>query len=256
MCLAIYKPRGVQISRKYLEAGYDENPHGCGFAYAKGGHIIVSKNFSDFGGFYKAIRSLMPKHPMLIHFRWATHGSKTVANTHPFVINSGAYAVIHNGCINIKTKGDKSDTRTFCEQVLEPMFKLVAFDDSALRYLVEGNIGCSNKVAVLRADGKHVIFNEHIGHWHKGAWFSNHGYVKSSRWESSTTGWLKPTIASAKDATEAMWNRLGYNKSAQGQSWPDVITEPDPDEIAAEAAQAETQPFPDYEGRAYGAGSL
>src|SRR4029077_20911690 len=146
MCLAIWKPKGIQISRKYLENGYDDNPHGCGFAYSAKGHINVQKGFKDFGAFYKAIRPLMSKHPMLIHFRWATHGSHSTANTHPFMINAGRFAVIHNGCINIKTSGDKSDTRMFCERVLEPMFNMVEFDDDALRYLVQGNIGSVNKV--------------------------------------------------------------------------------------------------------------
>ena len=241
MCLAIYKPKGVEIPKKNLKRGFEENDHGCGFAYAIHGRIEIAKGFKSFGEFWDSVKPLQPRYPMLIHFRLATHGDRTPANMHPFSVCKGKFAVIHNGIINIKTEGNKSDTATFCSQVLEPMYRKHYMDDSGLKYLIETSIGSGNKIAVLRCDGRHMIYNESSGHWHKGAWYSNDSYKETSRkWSNWLSGTRQNMATSFK---QSYWGKLAGVRS-------DVHDE---DELAAEAiAQAEADkqarmPFPDYD---------
>jgi predicted glutamine amidotransferase len=177
MCLAIVKPKGVQIARKYLENGFYNNEDGAGFAVAVGGKLIIKKGFFKFTDFMEAFKPYANK-MAIIHFRASTHGKVTEENCHPYPLLNNRYAMIHNGVISIKRtiNEDMSDTYHFGELVLGKMLKEHKMDDLALKYLVETSIGSNNKVALLRRDGAYFIYNEESGSWHKGAWFSNGGY--------------------------------------------------------------------------------
>jgi len=183
MCLAIFKPKGVEIKKKYLRNGWDNNEDGAGFALARGNAVEIHKGFFTFKEFYTAFKEFNnPREVALIHFRWGTHGPNNAANCHPFSVCGDKYAMIHNGIIDIKRENFAlSDTAHFCELVLQPILeKGVEFDSGALRYLVEGSIGDLNKIVLLRGDGAHVIFHEKKGEWKNGSWYSNNGYQYAS----------------------------------------------------------------------------
>jgi Glutamine amidotransferases class-II len=181
MCMAIYKPTGKQIKRKYLKNAFNANPHGCGIAWVENGEINILKGMWTFDKFWAEYQA-REKHPMLIHFRFATHGEKNETNCHPFMLNGGQFAMIHNGVLPIaQTIEHLSDTGNFCELVLNPLLKTVQPDNPALRYLIEQTIGKNNKIAVIDVSGNATIYNEGAGHWHKGVWYSNDGY-KASLW--------------------------------------------------------------------------
>ncbi len=177
MCLAIFKPRGVCISKKYLRNGFESNDHGAGFAVAtKEGELKIFKGYMTWKDFYTAYKPFAGA-TALIHFRLATHGDMSHDNCHPFDLCNGTLAMVHNGIISMMSDDrTKSDTRLFCETVLEPLLKRVPINEPALKLLVEAAIGSGNKVALLHASGAHVIFNEGAGEWCNGAWFSNTGY--------------------------------------------------------------------------------
>jgi glutamine amidotransferase len=226
MCLAIYKPKGVEISKAYYRNGYSENRDGCGFAFARNGRIECYKGFTSFSDFWQAIKPLQGKHAMLVHFRFATHGDKTTSNVHPILIANGKIAVIHNGVIPIKTTGNDSDTVTFARDVLAPCFKRFSWRDATLKYLVETSIGSGNKIVALNAQGDVVIFNEASGHWHKGSWYSNHGYEGTKRWWSQCNAYASACVSrwSTKEKSDST---IRYYKQ-------DVFDEIDSDEIEAE----------------------
>jgi glutamine amidotransferase len=185
MCLAIYKPRGIQIAKKYLQNGFTNNDDGAGFAIAtRDKRLQVYKGFATFDAFYTEYL-LHAAETMIIHFRWATHGDRTEYNCHPFEMCNGQIAMVHNGILDIDIPdGDKqkSDTRVYCEAVLEPLLYRVPVDHPSLTFLLEKAIGSSNKIILLACDGKYSIVNAVAGEWHKGAWYSNTGYKYSTSW--------------------------------------------------------------------------
>ena len=187
MCLAIYKPNGVEIAQRYLRHGFHNNMDGAGFAVCINNKIAIFKGYTTFDSFMEAYKPHATR-AAIIHFRIATHGETTTKNCHPFGLHDNRYALIHNGIINIDTKFQKemSDTWHFAELVLSPMLKTLAFDHPALKYLIETSIGSFNKIVMLRGDGAHMIFNERHGAWNKGAWFSNDSYKHGYVWQTST----------------------------------------------------------------------
>jgi glutamine amidotransferase len=185
MCLAIYKPRGIHIAKKYLCNGFTNNDDGAGFAVAtRDKRLEVHKGFSTFDAFYEAYQKYAGE-TMIIHFRWATHGDRTDDNCHPFEMCASHVAMAHNGVLEINIPDDakhKSDTRVYCEAVLEPLLYRVPVDHPSLKLLLEKAIGAANKLVLLAANGAYAIINEAQGHWHRGAWYSNAGYSYEAKW--------------------------------------------------------------------------
>jgi hypothetical protein len=56
MCIAIYKPKGEEVSKDRLRNSFNRNPHGAGFAFAEGaGKVHIRKGFFTFDQFWKAL---------------------------------------------------------------------------------------------------------------------------------------------------------------------------------------------------------
>jgi predicted glutamine amidotransferase len=210
MCLAIYKPKGIRIARRYLQHGFDNNSDGAGFAICVDNKVVIFKGYTTFASFYDAYERHADK-TAIIHFRQATHGDVTEANCHPYNVHGDRYAMIHNGIINIAANHDKamSDTWHFAELVLAPMLKQFAFDHPALKYLIETSLTAYNKVVMLRNDGAHMIYNEKNGDWHRGAWYSNDSY-KHGR-----------MIMHARDYMRDAWERVSDKVAEVTEKFPD-----------------------------------
>lgn len=202
-CVAIWKPKGIQIARKYLENCFINNKEGAGFAYVKQGKIVLQKGFFDFEKFYEAYKGLQ-KYAALIHFRIATHGKVDEENCHPFLMNDGQYALVHNGILPSSlhsNKKEESDSRQFAE-LITPLLAMVPWGNKQFGAVVDEAIGY-NKVAILRNDGKVWIFNEEKGEWHKGAWYSNRTYAY---------GAITRVYNKITETTQALWDRLGHGE--------------------------------------------
>jgi|ERR1035437_858996 hypothetical protein len=196
MCLAIFKPIGLNIPEKNLRCGYEGNSDGCGIAWAEDNKLTVTKGMMKWDDFWK----LYQEHqncPMLIHFRKSTHGKKDEANCHPFLFNDGNLALIHNGVLPIKCSEDGySDTWHLVNKVLDPLVKNhgIAIDDPALSWLIQIAIG-TDKIVVMDANGEAIIFNEEKGNWEptdgagdkKGqVWYSNTSF-RNETWRNRQT---------------------------------------------------------------------
>lgn len=166
MCLAIAKPANAVVPVEHLHAGHEGNPHGCGFAYAEKGKLYIEKgllSFKDFMTKYRQHEHL----PMLIHFRYSTHGQPSILNCHPFPVWDGRFVLVHNGTINIASTIDKmlNDTGHFTRLIMEPMLKSgINPEKASFRWLVEQSIGTS-KVLLMDVQGKITIYNEELGEY-------------------------------------------------------------------------------------------
>jgi predicted glutamine amidotransferase len=218
MCLAIYKPKGIRIARRYLKHGFDNNGDGAGFAVCENNEILISKGFYTFDEFLKSYEPHADK-AAVIHFRLATHGDKTSRNCHPFSLFDGQYAMIHNGILNIATshQKDMSDTWHFAELVLKPMLSRMTFDHPALKYLIETSIGSFNKIVMLRRDGAHMIYNEKQGEWNRGAWYSNGSY-KHGRIYTTALEWASEGTDRVRDAWDNVKERFPDYEPSHGHT--------------------------------------
>lgn len=106
------------------------NPDGIGIYNYDKNKIYKFNNLS-----YKKYLSLA-KGKHIIHFRLATHGSKSIDNIHPFKIKNHLY-LFHNGVINIKTINDFSDTKTLCHVLKNCPFSSIV--EILSHYSLEGN---------------------------------------------------------------------------------------------------------------------
>jgi hypothetical protein len=211
MCLALYKPSKVKLQRHEMATAFSNNPDGAGFAYydPSEGRVIIVKGYFKFRDFWDAYIDITDnqKYDVIMHFRWATHGTTNYDNCHPFALKDGA--LIHNGIIDLEetsyskwpmTAGrwaddgavSRSDTRIFCEDYIQNMG---ASELQAARRLIEDKIGWS-KLVTIHDDGSVLIFNESKGSWRNGVWYSNDSYKshKSDRGGKSYTTTTNGTV--------------------------------------------------------------
>lgn len=174
MCLAIYKPENISIPYDYLENGFNENPHGAGFAYYNG-TLNVKKGYFKFDDFMSDYLKC-EKYKSIIHFRWATSGKKDIDNCHPFTFSN--YAVIHNGVLNHRSTETESDTNCFTKDILSSVIKRYGLTKKVKKILSK-HIGESNKMVILSKYGDVHFLNKHCGHWLNNVWYSNTSYKDS-----------------------------------------------------------------------------
>lgn len=173
MCVAIFKPPGVNIREEILRAAWEVNRDGAGFAFLKKGKVKISKGYMTFDAFKAAWDIHTQRHPsspFLLHFRIRTQGAVDQERTHPFAVAEGA--MIHNGSIQgtgVTYNSEESDTSTFAKKLGARL--TFTFTSSNKKELGEA-LGW-NKLVFLYNNGKHVIINEDKGEWREGAWFSN-----------------------------------------------------------------------------------
>lgn len=173
MCIAIWKPQGIELTEETLANCWNRNPDGAGFMYSENNKLHVVKGLMSYDEFVAAYAPHSDKNAAL-HFRIATHGGVNPENTHPFQIHDDL-AMVHNGIIsNVKIHDNgRSDTWHFTELYLKKfhtMWKEPEFQD-----LVESYIGHS-KLILMDNTGEVKIYKENLGKWDSDCWFSNTSY--------------------------------------------------------------------------------
>ena len=181
MCIAIVKPKGINILEEHLYNGWLINDDGAGFAcITNEGDFFIHKSMTweGFIDVYKnAVKDFGDTSDFLIHFRITSKGDTTLSNCHPFIVDEDR-VIIHNGTMyNIAIDKDdpRSDTKVFAEDWLSQL--PAAWEDNAvLRVMIEDFIGAS-KIALLHRTKGVTIFNADKGVWDKGIWYSNKTYI-------------------------------------------------------------------------------
>jgi predicted glutamine amidotransferase len=194
MCIIVYKPAGEELpGTRTLKRCFEANPDGAGIMYPTRSGVRIVKGLMSFDQLTDALgRREWKNRPVVIHFRIGTHGTRSVANTHPFPVtkdesqlaaktSSAPVALAHNGIISLTSGGgykdDRSDTFRFVrdyasDAILGPRYYRQKKTVALLARLAD------SKLAIMSADG-HV---ELIGRFekHDGCYYSNDSYKRSS----------------------------------------------------------------------------
>jgi glutamine amidotransferase len=197
-------PPNVIPSREKLENSALNNPHGFGFAIAipseKRIHVERTMNADTSINRFIEMRSKYPEGYATWHARFATHGSTTVDNCHPFKVGNDSLTYLaHNGILPIiEPQGDtRSDTRIFAEDLLPAIGGVAALDNIQVQNLIE-DFTSGSKVCVLTVhpDAKYqcYLFHEEKG-WRDDSqvWWSNdscylpkpYSYKAPNTWHST-----------------------------------------------------------------------
>lgn len=187
MCIAIIKPRGVNIpDKETLKRCFEKNPHGAGFMYNDTKKVVIHKGFMTFDEFYRNFLKCNEKRnfknkDVVIHFRITTSGGTSPQTTHPFVICNNFETMknlhiicgagfAHNGIISGHGSKEFSDTMEFNKNVIS---KLNLKDDSIETTLDSLATACGSRFAILTKD-KYIKG----GYWiqNNGCYYSNDGF--------------------------------------------------------------------------------
>lgn len=183
MCLLTFIPEGVSPDMEKFRIAAINNPDGFGFAILAESKILTghSMNFEEAADKFLDLRS-RNSGPAVFHFRWATHGSETIDNCHPFFLGQDSKSIVaHNGILPVKIlKGDdRSDTKVFAQDIMPAVGGICALDDDDyFKQLSKWATGSKLVFLTLNEDAKYdfYIVNEQDGHWADDMWWSNDGY--------------------------------------------------------------------------------
>jgi len=228
MCMLCVIPPQVLPSREKLENSALNNPDGFGFAIAIPSenriHVERTMNADDSINAFLAMRAKYPEGYAIWHARYATHGSTTLDNCHPFYVGSDGLTVLaHNGVLPTEElKGDlRSDTRIFAEDILARIGGVTALDNPQIYNMLE-DFSTGSKIAVLTVDPR-AKYDLYLLHENKGkiddagVWWSNdscdlnyyakpapmkyNGYY-DNEWGNSAWGMDSYTPSSSKSSTQ------------------------------------------------------
>jgi hypothetical protein len=171
----------VESMLTVLRDEWQHNHDGAGFMYAAAGAVVVRKGFFSRGRFIRSLRRTIrlganKGSAVVAHLRYATHGAKDAANSHPHRIGcDGVGAMVHNGVLPMfGTPGPKgvSDSADYARKVLAHLTTAEVIHPATLEW-VRTNIGDRNKMVFMGIDGAARIVNETAGRWHDGVWYSD-----------------------------------------------------------------------------------
>ncbi len=189
MCLSILNKRGsAKIPYAHFKQAWNGNKDGGGISYYKNKKTIIEKTMSNCKTFYSLYNHAYNESDgdILIHFRYATHGTISVENTHPFKIGANT-TFIHNGMLpHMELRHEKhSDTYMLNEMMKKLPVGFIREEKS--RNIIENYIGGGNKLVFLH-HGVGYIINEKAGHWKNGSWYSNYCYIETPKYDWSYFG--------------------------------------------------------------------
>ena len=187
MCVIIVKPAGVKLpSHSFLRAAAEVNHDGCGYVTSDE-HYYRSLSFSTFWRDFS--RHAREDEDIIIHFRWATHGSVRVSNCHPFAGEYDGHRVwfAHNGVLPIESVNNKTDSEIFFRDIALPW----------LRYH-HGFAPRVSKWMNLAVQGSRFAFLDESGLHLYGDFVKHNGLLLSN------TRFLRPVI-STRGITDKLW---------------------------------------------------
>lgn len=230
MCIAILN-KSAKLSKKSLKNCWDNNYHGAGIGYVDGNSIRSYHEGTSFESFYEEYQFIRDntEHPLMLHFRIATHGKGTDM-LHPHSVSEGKVSLIHNGIIYGLGNTIISDTREFAELLGNFTPKNVSFiDHKGVNGFAMHLLGRTNKVVLMDYRGAFRILNSQLGHWDKNqdTWYSNDSYKRSLDYVyhgntkvQKVGGYQPPLFRDAVVGDSVNDGRYGYNGYNRASSVP------------------------------------
>ena len=181
MCLIIYnRGNDAKVPEKYLDAAYENNPHGFGMMWADSGKVQIVRGLFDLQDIKSMLKS-MDGYPHVVHFRYRTRGPIDDRNCHPHRVLSRKIDgedlwMMHNGTFfHLKSDEEESDTVKFAKH-LQSALRVYGPDslfDKQQLHRMASRVGAINKLVFLRGDGKIALVNKSEGFEEDGCWYSN-----------------------------------------------------------------------------------
>lgn len=124
MCVIIAKSKtGVNPTINEIKAALATNPDGSAIVWCNNGTLETFKtmNNEEMAKYYAEHFEVLKNTSFVFHARIATHGSLGIKNCHGWSTLNGHAAFFHNGVLNIKNRGDMTDSETFLRDIYEPI---------------------------------------------------------------------------------------------------------------------------------------
>jgi predicted glutamine amidotransferase len=163
MCLIVTGTL-TEIAKIDIATAWRNNPDGAGLlVLAKEPVLRKVKTLDALLKTIAKLSSPMGRCEAVLHFRFATHGDKSIKNIHPFAMGKNML-LFHNGMVNL---GDNKDSDT--KELASILSRVKSFDDR-IRLLEALSIGSRYLVANTK-DGTTTL----VGQWHERGdlWYSN-----------------------------------------------------------------------------------
>lgn len=145
------------------------NPHGFGFATKD--KIFKTLSFAEFS---RAIKTIPQNETVILHFRYATHGSIKTENCHPFRDENTGVSFAHNGVLDIVPYEDMTDSETAFRGYLVPEIETSGLFSRELYTKVQNIIGGS-RFAFIDKDGEINLFGRFVEYGD--CWYSNENFM-------------------------------------------------------------------------------
>jgi glutamine amidotransferase len=212
--LCVIPPNTIP-SRDKLENSALNNPHGFGYAIAVPKeariHTFRTMNADECINKFYEDRARYADGYAIWHARYATHGSTTLDNCHPFQVGKDEQTYLaHNGIINVieNPQEKRSDTRIFAEDLLPAIGGVRSLDNPQVWNMLE-DFTTGSKVAVLTVNpkAKHQLY---LLHEEKGltdtdkVWWSNNTCYLTSWYQSGLSA-----VAGMVEVDEEEWLMCG-----------------------------------------------
>ena len=181
MCIAILNLKEAdKLSPTTIYNSWENNDMGAGLLWNKKGKLYNFKtyDYDEFYDKYQEIKDDENVENIVLHFRIATSGVDGIHNLHPFLVNDDL-GFVHNGVISGLGNKDFSDTHQF-NDILKG-FSHDFVNCATTKSFIEEYISYS-KLIFLASNGEYNIFNEDLGHWKDGNWYSNDSYKAVNSW--------------------------------------------------------------------------
>jgi predicted glutamine amidotransferase len=170
MCQIMYMPKGSYINKRHVYTSQKNNPHGIGMMWVEGGRVKVYRGKKSYTEIIDELRK-HSRHDLILHMRYATRGSHSNINCHPFKIldynqDGIDLYMMHNWTLPIGLgKTLHSDSYHLAQELRRYILKhgIESLYNPRNADLLGRVIGVNNRVIFLDSNNKVTYINKESG---------------------------------------------------------------------------------------------